>query len=76
MNVTVRDISDSGVKLKLGAATWSAPEEFDLIILNPTTGTPTTHHCQKRWQRGDLVGASFAERGSSGPAKPSLRRNP
>lgn len=76
LNVTVRDLSESGVKLKLGAAGWAVPGEFDLIVLNPNTGAPTTYHCQKRWQRGDLIGASFVEGGPTTPSRPSLRRNP
>ena len=76
LNVTVRDLSESGVKLKLSAAGWAAPGEFNLIMFNPNTGTPKTYSCQKRWQRGDLVGASFMEGGPTARSLPSLRRNP
>lgn len=61
IDVVVRDISDSGAKLKLGTASWVAPDAFDLIIQNPGSGIAARYHCEKRWQRGDLVGARFVE---------------
>ncbi len=60
-DVLIRDLSEGGAKLKLGSASWTAPDTFDLIIPNPNTGTPTRHHCKKRWQRSDLLGARFIE---------------
>lgn len=60
-DVLIRDLSEGGAKLKLGSASWTAPDTFDLIIPNPNTGVPTKHHCEKRWQRSDLVGARFIE---------------
>ncbi|MFN7179010.1 PilZ domain-containing protein [Hyphomonas sp.] len=67
-DVLIRDLSEGGAKLKLGSASWTAPDTFDLIIPNPNTGVPTKHHCEKRWQRSDLVGARFIE--------PQLNRPP
>lgn len=59
MDVLIRDMSEGGAKLKLGTPGWPAPDLFDLVILNPNTGTRVRHPCEKRWQRGDLVGARF-----------------
>lgn len=77
-DVVIRDLSEGGAKLKLGAATWIVPDHFDLIVSNANTGTPTRHHCEKRWQRGDLVGARFLQapqkRLPAAPAAANLRQ--
>lgn len=61
IDVLIRDMSESGAKLKLGTAGWAAPDAFDLVVLNTNSGVSTTYHCEKRWQRGDLVGARFVD---------------
>lgn len=68
-DVTVRDMSEGGVKLKLGSP-FAMPAEFTLIIHNPNTGIAEKRGCQTRWQRGDQAGAQFAD---IDPAKPVSR---
>ncbi|MFN7055320.1 PilZ domain-containing protein [Hyphomonas sp.] len=68
-NATLRDISDGGAKLRLEAA-MPVPRAFELLILNPNTGKPERHFCERRWQRGDLVGAEFV------PAPPEAEDAP
>ncbi len=78
-DVTIRDISDDGVKLKLGSP-FVVPPVFRLVILNPNTGIAETRACESRWQRGDHVGAHFIETlpEATKPAlrAPGLRRPP
>ncbi|MFN3912202.1 PilZ domain-containing protein [Hyphomonas sp.] len=78
-DVTIRDISDGGAKVKL-ASPFVVPERFTLVILNPNTGVPERKACEKRWQRGDQVGAQFlvtsTPTDSPPPATASLRRKP
>ncbi|MDP3460938.1 MAG: PilZ domain-containing protein [Hyphomonas sp.] len=78
-DVTIRDMSEGGVKLKLGSP-FVVPPIFKLLILNPNTGIADTRACETRWQRGDQVGAHFIEAlpEKSKPAlqAPSLRRPP
>lgn len=77
VDVVVRDISESGAKLKLAAASWVAPDTFDLAIQNPGGGISVRYHCEKRWQRGDLVGARFVETPPKRPpAIPAARSAP
>lgn len=76
-DVTIRDMSEGGVRLKLGSP-FAVPDEFLLIIHNPNTGHSEKRMCEKRWQRGDQVGAQYVEREEAKPvsrlAAPSLRR--
>lgn len=77
-DVTIRDLSDGGVRLKL-AAPFAVPAAFKLVIFNPNTGISETRSCALRWQRGDQLGAEFVVTGSStdaGTLRPSLRRPP
>lgn len=78
-NVTIRDMSDSGVRLRLGAP-FVVPHTFDLLISNPNTGTHERRACETRWQRGDQVGAHLvtiiATKDDARVARPSLRRKP
>jgi len=69
---TLRDLSEGGVKLRLQAA-FPVPRLFQLLILNPNTGKPETHACEKRWQRGDLVGARFIDNEPAVEEKPEDR---
>ncbi|MEQ9505057.1 MAG: PilZ domain-containing protein [Hyphomonas sp.] len=57
-DVTIRDMSEGGVKLKLGSP-FAVPPAFVLVILNPNTGVTEKRACETRWQRGDHVGAQF-----------------
>ena len=57
-DVTIRDMSEGGVKLKLGSP-FAVPPAFVLVILNPNTGISEKRACETRWQRGDQVGAQF-----------------
>lgn len=61
-SVTLRDLSDTGVKIKLQDP-WDVPARFELLINDTTTGTTTRRSCEKRWQQGVLVGARFLENG-------------
>ncbi|MEH6410003.1 MAG: hypothetical protein V7741_05720 [Hyphomonas sp.] len=45
---------------------WNLPDVFDLLVLNPGSGIWTRQPCEKRWQKGALVGARFT--GASGQA--------
>jgi hypothetical protein len=71
-DVTIRDISEGGVRLKLGSP-FVVPESFVLVILNPNTGKSEKRTCETRWQRGDQVGAQFV---APGPEKPSAPITP
>lgn len=76
-DVTVRDMSEGGAKLKLGSP-FAVPPAFLLIILNPNTGISERRACELRWQRGDQIGAQFVEHEQAAPmpklAAASLRR--
>ena len=76
-DVMIRDLSESGVRLKLGSP-FAVPATFQLVIHNPNTGTSEKRHCELRWQRGDQAGAEFvAAAPAAAPvplAAPSLRR--
>lgn len=79
-DVVIRDLSDSGAKLKLATA-FAVPDRFVLLIPNPNTGQTERRNCERRWQRGEQVGARFVESsadpGAPPPAtqtRPSLRR--
>lgn len=76
-DVTVRDMSEGGAKLKLGSP-FAVPPAFLLIILNPNTGISEKRACELRWQRGDQIGAQFVEHEPAAPvtklAAASLRR--
>ena len=79
-DVLIRDMSDTGVRLKLGSA-FAVPDQFDLIIPNPNSGKKDRKACEKVWQRGDQVGARFqAVRAQPHsplpPEAPRLRRKP
>ena len=56
----IRDMSELGVKLKVHEA-WRIPDRFYLVIANSNTGVPVTRACEKRWQRGDYLGARFCD---------------
>jgi hypothetical protein len=78
-DVTIRDLSDGGVKVKLNAP-FVVADRFDLLILNPNSGVPERRSCEKRWQRGDQLGARFVASGDAAattpPARTSLLRKP
>lgn len=59
-DVTIRDMSESGARLVLKAV-WVAPEQFDLLVLNPNSGKSDRHACQKAWQKGTLIGVCFTD---------------
>ncbi|ABI78464.1 conserved domain protein [Hyphomonas neptunium ATCC 15444] len=63
VDVTLRDLSEGGAKLKL-AQPMPLPDHFSLRIQNATTNQTETHLCEKRWQRADLVGVTFIVDGS------------
>lgn len=71
-DATLRDMSEGGVKLRLQTA-LPVPRVFQLLILNPNTGKPEGHICEKRWQRGDLVGARFIDNKPISDEKPEDR---
>ena len=48
-DVIIRDMSDSGVRMKLGAA-FAVPDHFDLIIANPNSGKKDRKACEKVWE--------------------------
>lgn len=66
-DVVIRDISEGGVKMKLGAP-FAVPALFTLMILDPGTGTYDRRACELRWQRGDLAGACFIENDAATPS--------
>lgn len=57
-DVTVRDLSGTGAKLKL-LEVWAVPTEFELQVLTPSGDVELAAHCRKMWQTGVLVGAKF-----------------
>ena len=57
-DVGIRDLSSTGVKLKL-TEIWAVPEKFELQILKPDGSMELVVPCEKRWQSGILVGAKF-----------------
>ena len=61
-DVTLRDLGDEGVKIKLSDAV-DIPARFVLLIKEPGTGTYTRRNCEKRWQHGNMVGARFTDPG-------------
>lgn len=77
-DVTIRDMSEGGVKMKLGSP-FAVPPSFLLVILNPNTGKTEKRACETRWQRGDQVGAEFVASEALKPqvtlAPVNLRRN-
>jgi hypothetical protein len=78
-DVTIREMSETGAKLKL-STTFVVPPTFQLLILNTNTGIRERRSCETRWQRGDLVGARFIDPSEIAPASPAraatLRRQP
>jgi hypothetical protein len=79
-DVLIRDLSDTGVRLKLGSA-FAVPDHFDLIIPNPNSGRKDRKACEKVWQRGDQAGARFLTVSAKPettplPEAPRLRRKP
>jgi hypothetical protein len=82
-DVIIRDMSDSGIRLKLSNA-FIVPRNFELVIPNPNTGILVRRACRTVWQRGDQVGAHFLEASVGDdpaatpmpPAPPRLRRKP
>lgn len=79
-DVLIRDMSDTGVRLKLGSVV-AVPDHFDLIIPNPNSGKKDRKACEKVWQRGDQVGARFLTvaampKTALPPEVPRLRRKP
>ncbi len=71
-DVTIKDMSEGGVKLKLGSP-FAVPPAFVLVILNPNTGLTEKRSCETRWQRGDQVGAQFVV---ALPDKPQVKLAP
>jgi len=59
--VMVRDMSETGVKLKLQDAAWQAPAVFELVIMNTDGSEQARRVCEKRWQRGVTLGARFLD---------------
>jgi len=57
-DVIIRDMSATGARLLLKDP-WNLPDVFDLLVLNPGSGDWTRQPCEKRWQKGALVGARF-----------------
>ena len=57
---TIRDMSQSGARLVLKAM-WIAPEQFDLLVLNPNTGKSDRHACRTAWQKGTMIGVRFSD---------------
>jgi hypothetical protein len=78
-DVTIKDMSETGVKLKL-STTFIVPPTFQLLILNTNTGISERRTCETRWQRGDLLGARFIDAPEDAPANlaraATLRRQP
>lgn len=80
-DVVIRDLSENGAKLKLATA-FAVPDRFVLLIPNPNTGQTERRTCERRWQRGEQVGARFVESTADQPGtpppgtppRPSLRR--
>ena len=58
IDVLLRDVSEGGAKLKL-AQPMPLPDHFFLRLQDATTQKTENHRCEKRWQRGDLVGVTF-----------------
>lgn len=78
LDVTIRDMSEGGVKLKLGSP-LPLPKSFTLIIHNPNTGIADKRSCELRWQRGDQAGAQFATvqiQGTAAGVQPLNLRRP
>jgi hypothetical protein len=57
-DVIIRDMSATGARLLLNDR-WNPPDVFDLLVRNPGSGDWTRQPCEKRWQKGALVGARF-----------------
>ena len=77
-DVTIRDMSEGGVKLKLGSP-FALPKLFALVIHNPNTGNAEKRSCELRWQRGDQAGAQFISiqnQGTSSAVQPPNLRRP
>jgi hypothetical protein len=74
-DVTVRDMSEAGVKLKLGSP-FAVPPTFTLVILNPNTGVSDKRSCETRWQRGARFIEALPEKVAPILQAPSLRRPP
>ncbi len=78
IDVTIKDMSETGVKLKLSTI-FVVPQTFQLLILHTNTGSSERRNCEIRWQRGDLVGARFidaSEIAPDSPASTATRRDP
>mgnify|MGYP003121663171 CR=1 FL=1 len=56
--VTVRDMSETGVKLRL-QDNWAVPKVFELIIVNTDGSEQARRLCEKCWQQGIILGARF-----------------
>ena len=77
-DVTIRDMSEGGVKLKLGSP-FALPKAFTLVIHNPNTGIAEKRSCELRWQRGDQAGAQFTHveiQGTAPGVRPANLRRP
>jgi hypothetical protein len=77
-DVTIRDMSEGGVKLKLGSP-FALPKAFTLVIHNPNTGIAEKRSCELRWQRGDQAGAQFTNveiQGTAAGVRPANLRRP
>jgi hypothetical protein len=79
LDVTIKEMSETGARLKL-STTFIVPPTFQLLILNTNTGIRERRSCETRWQRGDLVGARFIDPSEIAPASSAraatLRRQP
>jgi len=54
MDCVVRNISETGAALDVGAA-LDIPSEFNLLI----SGHGTSHRCQVKWRKENRVGVAF-----------------
>lgn len=57
-DVTIRDISFGGAKLRLGDAD-ALPQDFYLLLKCANDHDYVRPCCEKRWQVGDMVGVRF-----------------
>lgn len=71
INVVIKDLSDGGARLSL-VDPWILPVEFSLVILNPNVGSPERRACQRRWQKGNMIGVEFVE---TNPAVDTRKKN-
>lgn len=56
LDCTVRNVSDEGARLVLGAAV-AVPDEFDLVI----SQKERTHRCRIAWRNANEIGVAFLD---------------